>query len=209
MTQNINAGSYTLTNLPANLRNALVDHTLMSGNSNTSLKTVEGVNFYNLFEAVTGKNLTFALNEVAKLNNQSLTFYAVTLSETVNAFNLTDIKPKSIIENLEWERGFVLAFPMLLPVEDREYIENIVSYQLAIAKLNEDAVFVWENDWTLTVASYPDESPRSDPDSVVFDDLQEALANGSPVRSRSPNAGTRLVNPPVGWVFFGASVIKF
>lgn len=208
MTQNIIAGSYTLTNLPAYIRNALVDQVLMRGNSNTSLKAIDGVNFYNLFETVTGKHLTFTLLEVAKLNNLSLEFQAIKLSDSVDAFTLTNIKPKSIIESFEWERGFVLAFPLILDEEDKEFIENVVSYQLAIAQIS-DAIFVWENDWTLSVSSYPDNSPRSNPDSVVFDGLQEALANGSPVRSRSPNAGTRLVNPPVGWVFLGVSVIKF
>jgi len=209
MTQNITAGSYNLTNLPAYIRDALVDHALMRGKSNTSLKAIDGVNFYNLFETVTGKHITFTLLEVAKLNNLSLEFNAIKLSDSVDAFTLTDIKPKSIIENFEWQNGFVLAFPMLLVEEDREYVENIVSYQLAIAQLNKDATFVWENDWTLSVASLPDESHRSDPDGVVFDGLQEALANGSPVRIRNPNKDTRLVNPPIGWLFFGVSVIKF
>lgn len=192
---------YHYRQLPQDIRASLAERYSGSENVEVLLKALPAETFYELFSKVTGHELTDVVAAYAKTNN-----FDILRTPDVDSFTF---KPKSITENLEWKNGFVLAFPMLLVEEDRGFVENIVSYQLAIAQLNDDATFVWENDWTLSVNSFPDESPRSDPDSVVFDGLQEALANGSPVRIRNPNKGTRLVNPPTGWIFFGVSVIKF
>lgn len=205
MTQNIIAGSYNLTNLPHAIRVSLAERYSGSENVEVLLKALPAETFYDLFGQVTGR----LLNEAVTLYGNDNNLDTLSSAHGSDVFSFVEKAPKSIINSLEWQTGFVLAFPMILVDEDKDFIENVVSYHLAIAKLNEDATFVWENDWTLSVNSYHDESIRSDPDSVVFDGLQEALANGSPVRSRNPNKGTRLVNPPVGWVFLGVSVIKF